>query len=601
MNDRTMKIEKELRDRDELKINICLYKRFWSYVVKKQLFFFIAYAVFLACMASLTPVFALFWKQYIDTASVTGNAADALLFLSIYIAVKVIQDFCYFFSMRFMDTINFSSWRVLDKAVNKKAANIPGEYFEIPNIQNKINRAWEFNHGSYIELYQLGLDSIRYLTQAIGIFISLFIISPVVCGIAFITILPAIVSKIIGEKLSVLSDRQLKDDENECNYYKNAIYDQFLLKEIMLNNGFNFFQNKYESKSAEIFAKKKSVEITKIKLQSFEETFKNTVIVLCILFTSYQMIIGSISLGGLAATFSVIINLIYTLSNLAHNAGSIFTLTYTISQFYEFMDLSSETTEKAADHPVTTNERNDFELVNVSYRYPLTDKYVLHNVNLSIKHGQHIAIVGANGSGKTTFIKLLLKLLEPSVGEVKCNGTGLTAVDCNEYWNQFSTVFQDFSKYKDSLRNNVSISDIDEKFNDDKLKKALAEAEFTKNIDLDCMLSKEFGGIELSGGEWQRLALARAIFHSNSIFILDEPTSAIDPLKEAELYKRFAALTKGKTTIFITHRLGSVLYSDLVLYFRDGEIAECGTHDELLRNKGQYYEFWNTQLSLYCQ
>ena len=105
------------------------------------------------------------------------------------------------------------------------------------------------------------------------------------------------------------------------------------------------------------------------------------------------------------------------------------------------------------------------------------------------------------------------------------------------------------------------------------------------------MLSKEFGGIELSGGEWQKAALARSIFYSNSIFILDEPTAAIDPIKEAELYKHFAELTKGKTSIFVTHRLGSVLYSDLVLFFHNEEVVECGAHDELLQQKGRYYEF----------
>ena len=122
---------------------------------------------------------------------------------------------------------------------------------------------------------------------------------------------------------------------------------------------------------------------------------------------------------------------------------------------------------------------------------------------------------------------------------------------------------------------------------------------FRKDINLDCMLSKEFGGVELSGGEWQKIALARAIFHHNSIFILDEPTSAIDPVKEIKLYEQFAEMTKGKTSIFVTHRLGSVLNSDLVWFFQNGEIVEIGTHDELVALKGQYYKFWNAQVSLY--
>lgn len=601
MNDHTTKIEKELRDDDELKMSLSVYIRFWSYIVKKQMLSFIGYAVFLICMASLTPIFTFLWKQYIDVVSVEKDLTRGLFLLSLYILIKLILDICYFFSMRFMDTINFSSWRVLDKAINIKATNIHGEYFEIPNVQNKINRAWEFNHGSYIQLYQLGLDSVRYITQTIGIFAALYIISPAICGISLITILPTIISKIIGDKISILANRHLTDDKNECNYYRNSIYDQSLIKEVIIKNGFDYFQKKYESKSAEIFTKRRIVEIKKTRLLSFEEALRNVVIIFCILFASYQMIVGAISLGGLAATFAIIINLIYTLSNLVKNVGSVFTLTYNIKQFYEFMDLDCEIIKNELNNPIIAKEELGIEFVNVSYRYPLTNNYVLRDLNFSITEGQHIAIVGANGSGKTTFVKLILKLLEPSVGEIRYNGVKINTVDCNEYWKQFSSVFQDYSKYKDSLRYNVSISSVDDRFNDARIEEALSEAEFHKDIDIDCMLSKEFGGIELSGGEWQKVALARAIFQSNSIFILDEPTSAIDPIKEAELYKRFAEITKGKTSIFVTHRLGSVLYSDLVLFFQNGEMVEAGTHDDLLLKKGQYYEFWNTQLSLYNQ
>jgi ABC-type multidrug transport system fused ATPase/permease subunit len=599
MNDNTTKIEKELSDNDKLKMSLRVYLRFWSFIVKRQLVSFIGYAIFLVAMASLTPIFTFLWKQYIDTATAGENVSFAFLILFLYIVIKIILDFCYFFSMRFMDNINFSSWRVLDIAINKKAANIHGELFEIPNVQNKINRAWEFNHGSYIQLYQLGLDSVRYITQTIGIFLSIYIISPMICGIALITVIPTIISKLVGDKISVLNKRELTDDENELGYYRNAIYDQSLIKEITIKNAFDFFQRKYKTKAAEIFKKRRIIELKKSKLLIFEESFRNIAILICLLFASYQLINGAISLGGLAAVFTIIINLIYTLSNLVQNGCSVFTLTYNIRQFYEFMDLGSNSSKVQMFNPDLDNEKNSINFNNVSYRYPLTNKYVLRNVNVSIKKGEHIAIVGANGSGKSTFVKLVLKLLEPSTGEIKYNNVNLSIVDCSEYWGLFSTVFQDYSKFKDSLRYNVSISNIADNMNDKKIKEVLLASEFNKNVDLDCMLSKEFGGIELSGGEWQKIALARSIFKSSNIYILDEPTSAIDPIKESELYKRFAEITKGKTSIFVTHRLGSVLYSDLVLFFKDGEIVEVGTHDELLSKKGLYFQFWNTQLSLY--
>lgn len=319
---------------------------------------------------------------------------------------------------------------------------------------------------------------------------------------------------------------------------------------------------------------------------------------ICIIMASYQAIIGEMTVGGLAAVFATIINMIYIFINLSKNLGSVYALSFDMGEFYEFMDIQSS--GLGAEH----RRDNDYGDVlirfnSVDYRYPLTDKYVLKNINISIKQGQHIAVVGANGSGKTTFVKLLMKLLKPSNGDIVYNEKNLKLVDYRAFWSNFSTVFQDYSKYKDTLGFNVSISNVKNKDDESSIIEALHKAKFEKNIELTTMVSKEFDGVELSGGEWQKVALARAIFSSNEIFVLDEPTSAIDPLKEAEIYKSFNELTQGKTSVFITHRLGSVLYSDLILFFHDGEIVECGTHEELVAREGKYYEFWSKQSSLY--
>lgn len=242
MKDRTVEIEKELKDTSEIKINIKLCAEFWFYVLKKQFPLLAVYFIFLTVMAAFTPVGIYLWKYYIDAASASNDFLSVCLVLLLYVILRVAVDFGYFFSIIFMDAINFSSWRVLDKSINEKASKLHGEYFEIPNIQNIISRAWEFNHGSYIQLYQSGLNLIFYTVQAAGIYITLYIISPVICAIAVLIIPFVIVSRIMDEKISVIENMELTDSENECNYYKNTIYEQRLIKDIIINNAFDFFQ-----------------------------------------------------------------------------------------------------------------------------------------------------------------------------------------------------------------------------------------------------------------------------------------------------------------------------------------------------------------------
>ena len=597
--DFTKIIEANISDSSNLKVNPKLYFKFWNFILKKQWKVFVFYSVFLIFMSSLTPIFMFIWKQYIDSATTVQMISQSIIIVCIYITIRVIVDFCDFFAMRFMEAINFSSWRVLDSTINEKATKISPEYYEVPNIQNKINRAWSFSHGSYIEIYQLGLNTLRQFILLVGIFVSLFIVSPLVCLIALITIIPAIISKFINDKLSFFNSRSLSDDENKLNYYKRSISSQNLIKEIILNSSFAFFQKKYETKLQQIFKKNTGIEIKKTKLIVLDELIGKIIILFCIILISYQYIQGEISIGGIAVAFSLVLTLVYSLADFVSSGCSLFTVTFNISQFYELMDLSSEVNTEIEDTKLFNSDYDKIKFNNINYRYPLTETFVIKNLNIEIMRGQNIAVVGANGSGKSTFVKLFAKLLQPTLGTIYVDSDNLINISNEKYWRSFACVFQDYNKFKESLRYNVGIGSSDDMLNEKKINAALNAAEFDKDIEIDCILSKEFGGIELSGGEWQKIAIARSLIKDNNTFILDEPTSSIDPITEASLYKKFTEICKGKTSVFVTHRLGSVLYSDIVVFLRDGEIVECGTHEKLLAVNGEYAKFWNTQASLY--
>jgi len=598
MSDQTTKLESSLMDRGSLKINLKMYARFWRYLFNKQGALFLGYGIFLIFMGALTPVFTYLWKVYLDQAMV-GESSLAVITLILFMVLRILLDLCYFFSMQFVNYINFSSWRVMDGKINAKALSIKPEYFEIPHLQSRINRAWDFSHGDYVDMYQLGMNLIQQITQLIGIFSALYLVSPLVAFVSLINVVPAFFSKLIKDKVCFEKKRILDDDKNELKYYENSIMNQSTIKDVILNNAFSFFSEKYRKKADAVFRIENRVNIKKMLFSFLESFLMNIVALVCILCAVVQAENGKISIGGIAAIATMVFRLLKVLTDLVCSGAFVFTATCSINQYFEFMDLDmieAGKNEGVREAPID----KDIMFKDVSYRYPLTDKYVIKNLNLAIKHGQHVAVVGANGSGKSTFVKLLMKLIEPSKGEIMLDGVDLKYIDDQTYWGIFSTVFQDYNKFRDTLRVNVGISSPENMTQDEKIKKALEKAEFHKPITLDEMLTKEFGGMDLSGGEWQKISIARALFkNQDSIYIFDEPTASIDPVAESNLYKMLDQITKGNTSIYVTHRLGSVLYSDLVLFFDKGELVEYGSHEELLAREGAYSEFWKAQCGLY--
>ncbi len=591
---RRRKIE-EVFNASTSKINIKIYLKFWKYIVNKQLFSFINYAFLLILISSMTPLFAFIWNNYINSVTNKYPIFYSILLLSLYVFVKMLIDFGFFFSMRYMDKINFSSWRLLDGDINKKAISIKYEYYEIPELQMRINRAWNFSHGSYIELYQLGLEILRNLTQIIGIFASLVIIDYRISIFAFLSIIPALIGTALVDKNRFEYNNYVTKEKLESDYYKTAKYRQDLIKDIICYNAFGFFNKKYIKKIGEINLKSLEFEKKQLKYSLFEEFVRNAIIIGCVLYASVQVVEGSITLGGLSITFSLIISLVYSIQSVTKNITTIFTRTTNITQFYEFMDMETEVEKEESE----LSNKLEFNIVlnNVSYQYPFSDNEVLKGINLNIKAGSHIAIVGDNGSGKTTLIKMIMGMIEPTKGNIlfKKNSENSVVPDTR----MFTAVFQDFCKYKETLLFNVKISDFNKINSDKQVCSCLKEVGFKKNIEHNTILSKEFGGIELSGGEWQKIAAARAIFKDAAILVLDEPTASIDPIEEIKFYKLFDNMSVGKTCFFVTHRLGSVMFSDSVIYLEDGKIVEMGTHNELLNSNGKYAKYWKIQASQY--
>ena len=240
---------------------------------------------------------------------------------------------------------------------------------------------------------------------------------------------------------------------------------------------------------------------------------------------------------------------------------------------------------------------------NVTYTYPGSETPALHNLNLEINAGEKVAIVGENGSGKTTFVRLLLGLYRPDSGAILADGIDYRDIEPHLLYHSYSAVMQSYVRYHFSFAENIALSEVQTKEQKRAVHRAAVQvgADITDSLPqgYDTLIGPEMGGIDLSGGQWQRVALARAFFRNSEVLVLDEPTAALDPMAELAIFERFRELAAGRTALMIAHRLGIARLADRILVFRGGTVIEEGTHDQLLREGGEYAEMFESQARWY--
>ncbi len=324
------------------------------------------------------------------------------------------------------------------------------------------------------------------------------------------------------------------------------------------------------------------------------------------LFTCLKALGGAFDVGSCTQYIGAATAMVTNVFALTDMIGTLKANTPYLEKTFAFLDIpnsmyqGSLTTEKRSDR------RYEVEFKDVSFRYPGSDIWALRHVNMKFKVGKRLAIVGENGSGKTTFIKLLCRLYDPQEGQILLNGIDIRKYRYDDYMGIFSVVFQDFQLICQPLGNNVAGS---MEYDRDRVKKALIDAGFADRLaamekGLDTMLYKNLSedGVEVSGGEAQKIAIARALYKDAPFIILDEPTAALDPIAEAEIYSKFDEIAGNKTAIYISHRLSSCKFCDEIAVFHEGAVVQQGSHAELLADRGgKYYALWNAQAQYYTE
>ncbi len=360
-------------------------------------------------------------------------------------------------------------------------------------------------------------------------------------------------------------------------------------------------------KNKEVLDEKQEKMLYSRNLWMYNTAFSNTLSMISLAavygiliysFLGKGMSIGDFTLYvGLSTAFSS------AMANILNGIGSIKECSLKIDDFRSFIDLKEEDEESCL--PVPKCDKYVFEFKNVSYKYKGQENYALKNLNLTLEAGKRLAVVGLNGAGKTTFIKLLLRLYDATEGEILLNGTDIRKFKRTEYYKLFSPVFQNVEIFAFPISENVSMKkpeETDRELSRECLDKAGLKEKLDsldKGVDTQLLKILYDDGIDLSGGEKQKLALARALYKNAPVIVLDEPTAALDPIAEYKLYKNFDKIIGNKSAVYISHRLSSTKFCDSIAMFKDGELVERGTHNELLSKNGAYAQMFNIQAQYY--
>lgn len=385
----------------------------------------------------------------------------------------------------------------------------------------------------------------------------------------------------------------------DITYYNNGT-----AKEIRLNNIQNWifekvkiFRGKMVDLNIKDFRRNTIFDITNTVILSIQ-----TLIILWMLSARY--INNDISIADFTMYFSAVSLLTSSLSGITEQIGSYNQQIVNMNDFFKLEDLQSE---NKVEKTVYIESVNDKEVIikfeDVSFTYPGTKKEVLTNINIEIENNQKLVIVGYNGAGKTTFIKLLCKFYKPTKGKISINGTDIWDIPNDKYFKLIAAVFQDFANLSFSLSENISMS---ENGDEEKMMEILREIGLIDKIDelpygIDTYITRNFdsNGIELSGGQDQKLAISRALYKNTPILILDEPTANLDAKSESDIYMKFFQISKHKTTIFISHRLAASTVADKIAVFAEGSIKEYGSHDDLMQKNGIYAQMYKKQSEKY--
>ena len=502
--------------------------------------------------------------------------------------------------------------RYVKLQIMKKAKELDLASFDRPEFYEKLENANR----------EAGHRPIQVLTQTLNIF------SNIIKLVSYIAILAsakdiwwmALVMAAIAIPRAIINFsyrrktfryiRRRSKERRQMNYYSDLMVNKDMVKEIRMFDLSDKFIGRYDEAFSAYYKGLRSLIVRENIWHIVLAVVSSLASCIMYLVIAGMVFAGDIMIGDYELYTSALMTVSSCVVSLIELSAQIYEGTLFIDNLIAYEN-EEQTVVPNTDTPakVAHGKPHTIEFRNVSFSYPGKERKVIKNINLTFRPGETVVLVGLNGAGKTTFIKLLTRLYDPTEGEILLDGKNIKEYDVKDLYNMFGIIFQDFGKYAVSVSENIQFGDVHRKVVKEEDITAAAEqanaqdfiARLPDGYETPLMRYFEENGIELSIGQWQKLAIARAFYSDSDILILDEPTASLDPMAEQEIFNQFDELRRDKTTIFVSHRLSSATIASKIVVLEYGEMVEEGTHRELMEKRGRYYELFTTQASRYIE
>lgn len=573
---------------------------------------------FLALFNGLTPVIgALLSKEIINEL----QAADTPV--SEFFHSRIFMLLIYLFIYRVLKRLALTAGTAVDSLsgelvikqiklrIMNKSHELDLQYFDLPEFYEKLENANREAGMRPIQVITKTFTAASTLIELIS-YIAVMATAPGLGLAAFIIMavsLPSAIISFIYRKRNFNYKRRRSKDRREMNYYSDVLVNKDIVKEVRIFGLTDFFADKFKKVFGEYFKGLRTLILS----ESLWQIALGIVSVIVNLFfcgiVALRVLSGEIMLGDYTLYTGAIMSIATCIATLISTSAGVYEGTLFIDNLMYFMNKSPGIVPTVTPGAkVKRNAPHTIEFKNVSFHYPGSERCVLQNVNITFSPGQTTVLVGLNGAGKTTLIKLLTRLYDPTDGVILLDGRDIREYDLESLYGMFGIIFQDFGRYAVTVGENISFGDLSLTPSHDSLMEAARQSNADGFIEklpqgIDTPLTRQFErtGSELSGGQWQKLAIARAFYSRSDILVLDEPTASLDPLAEQEIFNEFDRLRSGKMSIFVSHRLSSATTAGQIIVLEGGRVAEKGTHKELMEQKGKYYNLFSVQAKRYVE